>query len=421
MELRIAELGTSTAEAFGPFRTYLLSRGLLMNFRGTEVVATDGVGSSTSIPIASEPNEWDLFPNDLYLRYFVEVLNKLGVKLVGFHDDLSGESAFRVGEGAISAGFLSETLLRRLLRLETLIGMRALQQSGIADFEMRAGREICANIEENISYGKAGLADVELLIDKLKQTSIPITEAYFLHNANSIAEDLRHALLAACHHFQDMNRTIRELNETSTSYLGSGESAGEIWESRLYSPIVDAVSYAYTSSVISCYTALDLLYEYFVYLTREPFLNPEFPANLHFPDAPGRTAFQAGGQALPSDPSNSVLPYAIANLEVGQFTALRKVRNLLVHNMAADSLRPRVHIGRKLPPVNHEPLQYVQYLSFDIDSDGIPIAHPWIRRFYQGQTDAQHNMLDWLELTWQCALDTIEWLIVRWANHTSGS
>ena len=88
-----------------------------------------------------------------------------------------------------------------------------------------------------------------------------------------------------------------------------------------------------------------------------------------------------------------------------------------MHNMATDSLRPRVYLGRKLPPVNNEPLQYVQYMARDIDSKGEPVAHPWVRRFYKNQSDAQNSLLDWLELTWQCSFDTIEWLIERWSNH----
>ncbi len=420
MALRIPASSATTAEAVGPFRTYLLSRGLELSFSTVEARVVDGVGSSISIPIDSELNEWDLFPNEVYVRYLIEVQDKLGVQLVGFNDQVSTECAFRVDEQVISAGWLGEALLGRLLSLENLISLRVMQQSNISEVELRKGREITANIEDNISYGKSGLSDVELLIDALRKTSIPIVEAYFIFNATNIAEDMRHALQAACHHFQRLNLGVRNLNEVSTESLRSVESNEESWERRLYSSEVDALSYSYTSAVVSCYTALDLLYEYFIYLTREPFLNPEFPSNLHFPDAPGRKIFQKGGGPSPTDPSSKCLPYAIANLKAGQFASLRNVRNSLVHNMASDSLRPRVYLGRKLPPVNYEALQYVQYLSRDVDAKGKPVSHPWIRRFYERQSDAQNSLLDWMELTWQCAFDTIEWLISRWSSYTSG-
>ena len=160
----------------------------------------------------------------------------------------------------------------------------------------------------------------------------------------------------------------------------------EPWETRLSSGNVDELSYCFTSSVVACYTALDLLYIFFVYLTREPFLNPEFPSNLNFPDAPGSRIFQSGGSALSSDPPPKELPYAIANLTSGQFGSLRNARNALVHNMSPDSIRPRFYKGWKHPPVNNQPLQYVQYLSRDVDAQGQPVTHPWVRRFYESHS-----------------------------------
>ena len=419
MELRIPELATGAAEAFGPFRTYLLTRGLVVSFHAVEAVVADGVGSSISFPISSEPDEEGLFLNEVYVRHLDEVQNRIGVKFVGFQG-ASDDGAFRIGDYAFSAGQLGETLLGRLSKLETLIRNRVLKKCGITEIEIMTGMAICANIEENVSHGKVGVAGVELLIDALRKASTPITEAYFIFNATSIAEDLRYALQAACRHFRNLNLGIRKLNRAPASALATTELVDESWERRIYSTEVDELSYAYTSSVVSCYTALDLLYLYFIYLTREPFLDPAFPSKLHFPDGPrrkGREIFQKGGSPLPNDPPVKDLPYAIANLEAGQFASLRHVRNSLVHSMAADSFRSRVYLGRKLPPVNNEPLQYVQYLARDIDSGGKPVAHSWVRRFYENQSDAQHSLLDWLELTWQCSFDTIEWLIKRWSNH----
>ena len=94
MELRIPELATGAAEAFGPFRTYLLTRGLVVSFDGVEVVVADGVGSSISFPISSEPDEGGLFPNEVYVRHLDEVQNRIGVQFVGFQG-ATDEGAFR--------------------------------------------------------------------------------------------------------------------------------------------------------------------------------------------------------------------------------------------------------------------------------------------------------------------------------------
>lgn len=120
---------------------------------------------------------------------------------------------------------------------------------------------------------------------------------------------------------------------------------------------------------------------------------------------------------MPSDPTAKELPYAIPNLAAGQFTSLKMTRNALVHNMATDALRPKVYKGRKLPPVNNQPLQYVQYLARDLDAIGEPLTHLWVRRFYENQSDAQNNLLEYVELTWECIFDTVEWLIRRWTGY----
>ena len=120
---------------------------------------------------------------------------------------------------------------------------------------------------------------------------------------------------------------------------------------------------------------------------------------------------------MPNDAPAKDLPYAIANLVPAHFRAFRSIRNALEHNMAHDELFPRVYQGWKQLPVNNQPLHYAQYLTIDIDAQGGLVTHPWVRRFYETQTDAQDSLLGWLELTWQCVFDTTEWLIKRWSNH----
>lgn len=417
MNLRIQELATAGKEAFGPFRTYLLTRGLVLAFKSDGAVVSDGVGSSLSFAIDSDPNEWGLFPPQSCARLMDEVQLQLGVRFVGFHGDSFEDVAFRIDEYSISGGSLCEGLLSRLLALERLVSKSVLSATGIRGEELTNGMNIVAALEDEISYGKVSPASLEQAIHSFKKIGIPVEEAFFAFNATSIAEDMRQALMAAHFHFRGLNSRIRKINQTRPMGALLEASTGESWEPRLSSGEIAELSYSYTSSVVACYTALDLLYVLFIYLTRQPSFNPAFPSNLHFPDYHGRTIFQGGESALPNDSPANDLPFAIPNLAPSQFTSLRKTRNSLVHNMAADSLTPRVYKGRRLPPVNNEPLQYVQYLSRDIDAQGEPVTHPWVRRFYENQSDAQHSLLAWMELTWQCMFDTAEWLIDRWSNH----
>ena len=417
MNLRIPESATVGKEAFGPFRTYLLTRGLVLAFNSEGAVVSDGVGSSVSFPVDSDPDQWGLFTPQTYAGSFDKVQHELNVRLVGFHGGSFEDVAFRVDEYLLSGGSLAEGLLSTLLALEDLVSRRAISATGITEEELMYGLNIAAALEDDISYGKVDPVRLEQAIDSYKQIGIPMDQAFFAFNATSIAEHLRHALMAAGFHFRSLNSGIQKINQTGPSSAFVAEPTNEPWELRLSSEEVQELSYVFTSSVVACCTALDLLYILFVYLTREPFLNPAFPSNLHFPDSSGRVIFRGGGSALPSDPPVKDLPYAIANLAPGQFTSLRKTRNALVHNMATDSPIPRVYKGRQQPLINHHPMQYVQYLSRDVDAVGEPVIHPWVRRFYENQSDAQDSLLEWLELTWQCAFDTTEWLVKRWSNY----
>ena len=417
MNLRIQESAAGGKEALGPFRTYLLTRGLVLIFNSEGAVVTDGVGWSVSFPVDSDPDELGLFTAQAYACLFDKAQRELGVRLVGFYGDGSDEVAFRVDEYAISSGLLGEGLLSRLLTLENIVRKRVLSATVIDEAELMAGLEIAAFLEDEISYGRVDPAGLGQAIDLYQKSGIPMGQAFFVVNTSSIAEDMRQALFAACHHFFNMNLRIRTINQTGPAAGLVTAPNNKPWETRLSSAEVNEISYTFTSSVVACYTALDLLYILFVYLTRKPFLNPAFPSNLNFPDAPGRSIFQSGGAVSPGDPPAKDLPYAIPNLAPGQFGSLRNTRNALVHNMATDSIVPRVYKGWKQPPVNNQPLQYVQYLLRDVDAQGEPVTHPWVRRFYKNQSDAQNGLLQWLEHTWQCMFDTTEWLIKRWSNH----
>ena len=417
MALRIQQPEAVGKESFGPFRTYLLTRGLLLNFDQSGAVVTGGTKQSMSFPTTHQADEFGLYPSRVYAEMLDQVQSAVGVSLVGFLGSPTEEVAFRIGDHAVSASMVGEALLSRLNALESAIRARITNQTGIQEADLTVGLNVSSALEDDISYGKLGPTSLQKAIDGYITVGIPITEAFFVNNAISIAEDMRHALLAACHHFGDSNMGIQNINRSAPLIPDPNEPDDEPWENRLISGEVDEISYSFTSSVVSCYTALNLLYAYFEYLIKDPFLNPEFPSNLHFPDHHDHLFFQTPFPVLPGDKPASDLPYAIANLTAGQFGALRLSRNALVHNMAPDSLRPKAYKGWKQPPVNHQPLQYVQYLSRDIDAGGTPVTHSWVRRFYENQKDAQDSLMEWLELTWQCAFDTVEWLTTRWSNH----
>ena len=244
-------------------------------------------------------------------------------------------------------------------------------------------------------------------------TGLPIQEAFFLSNAKSLADGARGTILRACYHFANMTEHLLGINEHGlSSYYPAGhfQAPCEIVHS---SEVADTVSNEFASSIISCYSSLDLLYDWFVYLTREPFGKPDFPKGLHFPDHDPARVFASGGKVRQSDLGIQDAPYAIPNLPKNTFLDLRKLRNDLVHNMVPDEIRSRICIGIALPPVNNELLQYSQYITRDTDGLGDPVNHPWIRNFYKAQEDVQHSLHDWLTITWQSIFDTTEWLSNR--------
>ena len=417
MALRIKNSSFGDRESLGPFRKYLLTRGLVLDFDAEGANVTDRAGSALSFPIDEEPNEYGLYSPLEYACSLDEVERRLGVKFVGFFGAPSEGTAFRVNEYAMSGTHISEALLAELLKLENLIRKRVLSTNAIGESELKTAVEIVWALDDDISYGKVGLVGLKQAIDRIKILGMPINEAFFICNAKSISEDLRNAMLGACFHFHTLNSRILAINESDSSPDFLSATDQEPWEILIRSPYADELSFTFTSAVVTSYTALDLLYAYFVYLTREPFLNPKFPAGLHFSDVTNGKVFQKGGKGLPSDTTAKKLPYAIPNMNSDTFVSLKKSRNDLAHNMATDSIRPKVYKGWKQPPVNHHALQYVQYLSRDIDVSGDPVTHDWVRRFYENQSDGQVLLLEWLEMMWQCVFDTIEWLNQRWSHH----
>ena len=437
MGLRIGLTGPVSKSAFGPFRVYHLSHGLTLEFNQIRLVVRGGRILSAGFPIKFEDDEDSWLSTEASAQMVKQVERDIGVKVLGMSGPtlkhLDGpqpetessvqalppsETVFRVDESLISGGWLAEELLTKLERLDSLVRI-IMRYPGISESDLGIGREVCANVDESIRAGRLGPKELNVLVDELTSNGVPIKAAFFASNAQGIADDMRNSLLAACHHFSNMNSRIWEVNQNHQVVPPPEEEPGNPHERIFGSEEIDALSFEYASSVTACYSALDMLYELFVYLTREPFGNPRFPGRLHFSDISSGNVFREGGTTLTDDPNASALPLAIPNLDSSHFKSLRHTRNDLVHNMASDGLRPRVHVGWGLPPVNGWTLQYAQYLTRDIDPAGKPITHEWVRRFYENQTDAQHTIYEWLEQSWQCVFDTTEWLLIRLQNRVA--
>ena len=404
---------SSGKRALGPFDTYHLSHGLTLNFSSTHGTVKGGLSSSVTFPLLIESQDPAFVFSYPYHAKASVIEKETGATLSVIKSNLSTGMAFRIDDSIISHMSLSEELLTKLTFLEPLVKKRIADCFDIEGDTLSLGLEACATLDDFIRDGKLGPTQLDLAIVDLAKKGVPIKESFFMFNAEQSAEDMRHAILSACHCFATMTLQMCEINQNCQILSLSGQQPTQPEETILMSEEVDLLSFGYMNAVINCYSALDMLYELFVYLTREPFGNPEFPRQLHFPDASVHKVFQKGSMPSPSDPPNTIYLSAIPNLRDDYFGALRHARNDLVHNMAADGLRPRVYVGWRLPPVSNLPLQYVQYLTRDFAIDGVPVTHPLYRRFYETQMDAQDTLYDWIERTWQCIFDTIEWLIYR--------
>ena len=413
MALQLQPTLSFTKEVFSRSRIYHLSRGLTFDFNATHGTVKGGRSSSVTIPSPGQLKDATSSSPFSYETIARLIEQQTSARLVGVESGSSIEIAFQITHGIVSRSSLSEELLNRLIVLEFQTRKRTLGLSRIDDDAVAIGSEWCAYLHELVRDGKFGPDQLESAITDLTKQGIAIAESFFLFNAKQIAEYMHHAILSACHSFAGMTLQLHELNSRTREL--------DFWESRPDEPQeillnaagVDILSFEYRNAVISCYSALDMLYELFVYLTKKAFGDPRFPQNLHFPDASGRQVFKEGGEPEPTDPPCTVYRMAIPNLEHGYFGALRHARNNLVHNMAAEGLRPGVYLGWALPTVGNLALQYVHFMTRDIAASGKPTTHLWHREFYETKRDAQETLYDWIEQTWQCIFDTIDWLTHR--------
>ncbi len=261
---------------------------------------------------------------------------------------------------------------------------------------------------------RAGKLDPSKLADRvydLEQAKVPIAHAFYTSAVRDLGEEGRHALFRAGYHLQNLTVRLCEINRT--------ESARDYPDAPLTGPCerqsagatYDPISYEFSEIVTAAYSALDYLYRFFVFVTRRPVGDPKRPTSLHFPDVDPTKGVKEAGGLRPSDLPATAAPFAIPNLAAKLFGSLRRSRNDIAHNFGTDDIRPLVYVGIQRPP--QEPLQYVQYTVRDSAPDGTPTSHPWCEQFYVHQHDAQDSAYEYLESCWNCAIDTIEWLIVR--------
>ena len=421
MSLSIANVPPSAIEAFGPFSAYHFSRGLVLTI-GSESARLKGgpeLEKVYDLPLKSASASSNCPPN--YWPLIDQIEQEIGVRLVATATGSSPKenlqetsplrTTFRIGDYCINADYLAEALLAKLQSLESHCHSLALKQ--VDRNLLSVAEEIVAITNDEIRDGRLGPNELENRIRDLKSSKLPIQEAFFLANSKSLADAVRGTMLRACYHFANMSKHLWDANKQSLSSYCYSEKIPNPYEIVHRSDVADRASNAFASSVIACYSTLDLLYDWFVYLTREPFGTPDFPKKLYFPSQNPAKSFCCGGNFLTSDLGPTDAPHAIPNLPPQSFSDLRNLRNDLIHNMIPDEIRSRICIGIGLPPVNNQLLQYSQYITRDIDVTGSPIYHPWTRGFYELQRDAQHTLHEWLTNTWQCTFDTTEWLTNR--------
>ncbi|GJD22657.1 hypothetical protein RIVM261_076130 [Rivularia sp. IAM M-261] len=431
----------TTREAFGPFCFYHLSRGLTLDIRGKEAYLQGGSHLYKAYEIFPESDDLSIpFDEVTYDNLVRKIEKEVGVRVVAYASKLNKESVefkpyisatdynfnrvlppeqsiFRLHNLYISAEGLAEEILIKLQMLEFYCCIIIFNQ--VDDYLISQSNEICANLKEQIFNGNLDSEELDILVKAAKNAGLPIEQAFFLSNASSLADDMRNTLMRACYHFSSMTKNLWLVNQNVVVDDFSNDNIKQVVRKReiIYSSgLAIQSSHEFTSSVIACYSTLELLYELFVYLIKEPFGIPNYPKGLKFPDEDPSKAFPQRTNVLLNDLSSLDAPFAIPNLSKKKFTSLRRLRNDLLHNMASDEIRARLFVGIGNPPVNNHELQYVHYLTRDIETNGNPIQHPLSRRFYKQQVDAQHILHDWLIDTSQCVFDTVDWLIHRLKN-----
>ncbi len=273
MALRIHQTGWGSLESFGPFSTYMLSRGLVVRLNKDGAVVRGGSGSEITLTTDATPDEFDLLTPEVYAELVDRAQSQVGANLVGaaspdgippevYGDLFDGlppefvarlsdpnarppsEVLFKVGDRAISAGWMGEELLGRFLVLENLVRATALKFAGISESAFRESQEIVAVLDDAILEGRIGPEMIDAIIESASGTPAAMTAAFFVSNSVSIADDVRLAVLAACHHLATLNSGILSINEKGPLRPPTPVSGNGGWEIRQISEEADRLSFS---------------------------------------------------------------------------------------------------------------------------------------------------------------------------------
>jgi hypothetical protein len=97
--------------------------------------------------------------------------------------------------------------------------------------------------------------------------------------------------------------------------LGKDDQSKEFIHS---SELSDREADEFSSSIIASYSILDLMYRYFIFVTKDPFGEPDLPLKLHFPDSQPQRAIPKNIK-LPVHLFDKEIAFAIPNLRPDTF------------------------------------------------------------------------------------------------------
>ena len=316
---------------------------------------------------------------------------------------------FSAPDSSISEEYLGEHLIERIDFIRYL--MKAILHGRADHAANTPALDAVYDLQKLIRAGKIDSVELTATISKLKAAGLDIQPTIYLTTIRDLTEDVRHALFRAGYHLRNIANQICVMNQSESARNFPGAPKSGPCERESSGSAYDVISYESTDVVTAAYTSLDYLYRLLVFVMRRPAGDPQRPSGLHFPDLQPTNVLKHTGALRVSDLPAMDAPFAIPNLTAKQFGSLRKSRNDLSHNFGQDETRPLLYIGIQRPP--KQPLQYVQYTLRDIAPDGTAETHPWYERFYVKQRDAQDSAHDYLKSCWNCAIDTVEWLITR--------
>ena len=170
MALRIPQSATTSMQSFGPSRTYMLSRGLVVRLDREGAVVNGGAGSQITLRTDATPNEFgwltpqayaelmhqaqcqvsanlvgatraDRIPPEVYADLIDGLPREIAARLSGPDESPPSEVMFTVDDRIISDRWLGEELLGRFLVLENLVRTTTLKFAGVSGSVFRESQE----------------------------------------------------------------------------------------------------------------------------------------------------------------------------------------------------------------------------------------------------------------------------------------